>query len=293
MPKFKKDKSALKHSSNTTSRWQLIVAIVEAGCIFIISYIALTNLLGGVKLGKFIFSGDTIKGICIFISIAIVLILNANKISSLSFFGADIKMDLDNLKVDLNVFQDTFYPVLLFQLQNVEHGGRIEGNSDPESLYNFIANSAKLYDSFYPDDSRLHIYIICAKAKLFELLSHRLEVALADENITAVLEEQEQNHEKIKKWHYRVAIVDPYMSLSVEMAKFCRTHLTSGLTNRDNPLFIFDDMKLDLSGLKADLENKGYTYSSPNVLSLMKDITDWYNDNEDDFKSFEQIQLPK
>lgn len=291
MPQFKKDKHALKHSTKTTNRWQLIVAIMATGFIFIVSYIALTNWLAGVKLGKFVFSDDTIKGICIFIAIAIVLILNANKISSLSFFGADIKMDLDNLKVDMNVFQDTVYPVLLFQLQNVEHGGRIEGNSDPNALYNFIDNSDKLYASFYPDDPYLHIYIICAKAKLLELLFHRLEVSLTDENIAGVLEEQEQNHEKNAKWRYRVATLEPYMSLSLEITDLCRVHLNSGLTNRDEPLFIFDDMKLDLVGLKTDLESHGYTYNSLNVLSLMKHITDWYNDNDADFKSFEQIQL--
>lgn len=292
MPQFKKDKNSRKYSTNTTSRWQLLVAILEAGIIFIFSYIGLTNWLAGVKIGKFLFSDDTIKGICIFLAIAFVLILNANKISSLSFFGADIKMDLDNLKVDMNVFKDTVYPVLLFQLQNVEHGGRIEGNSDPNSLYNFIANADRLYASFYDNDPHLHIYIICAKAKLFELLCHRLETALTDENIDSFLETWEQQ-QATSKWRYRVALVDPHMSLSHELTTLCRARLNSGLTNRDNPLFIFDNMKIDLTGLKADLQSNGYTYNSDNVVSLMKNITDWYNDNEDDFKSFEQIQLPK
>lgn len=268
--------------------WGLLVILI----FFLLSVFS-SNYIVGLHIGKFKFTESYLSIIIGACTIIILICLFRKRISSITLFGTQLQLDLNEIKFDVNLFKKTIYPILLFELGKVEHDGLIEGNFGPRELEEFISSSDKLYQNFYADDIELKRYLICAKAKLLETSFKRLKLSLVGIN-------WQQKNESDQQFDNSSEASYPLVTLPYDMTEKIRIqeilnpvfnkNLQCGLT-RNDLLFDFGEMKVDINNLKHDLEKLEIKFDDDYTLSLMDYIENYYIENKAMFASFPKITI--
>ena len=264
-------------SSKKQKKLSLISIIFSAAFLvglFLALNILSENYIVGLRIGKYTFTSATTSVVSGAILFTLVICFCRNRINSLTIFGANLQIDLSDIKLDIKLFKETIYPILLFDLRKVEHDGRIEGNFSPTDLNEFINSADKLYKNFYHEDVKLQRYLTCAKAKMILTLLRRLEWQMngmyGETKIT-----------------FNKALNPDNAEIGNIIRSAIEQNLNCGLTN-DDKLFNYEIMKLDFETFKKELADAGLDYSSDTVIvKLIQNIKRYYEENELYFTSFQ------
>ncbi|CUW10909.1 hypothetical protein [Leuconostoc gasicomitatum] len=258
--------------------------------IFLVLSVFSANYIVGLHIGKFQFTTSNSSIIVGSLIIITLICLLRKRVSSITLSGTQLQLDLNEIKFDINIFKETIYPILLFELGKVEHDGLTEGNFCPRELDEFISSSNKLYQNFYADDIELKRYLICAKAKLLETLFRILKQSLVVTNWQK--SESDQGTDNITEPNYPLVTLPYNMTEKIRIEEILNPafdkNLRCGLT-RNDLLFDYDEMKVDISNLKHDLTKTKIKFDDDYTLSLMDHIENYFIENKAMFASFPKI----